>query len=220
MVVATSAPNELPSGPLTVSAEDPIAAILADLSAGTVTDVQQEAASTTDTSPILAAAADKTPAKTSFAVYRPSSEAAIDAVPINLPAPLPDREPFEDHIALIADLPRNERKLAEINSPYIERVSLGEVKLVTLPFSTVDEDAVDFDNLGKKLALWAEDERRSAAFESRTGLKGRFAIQSAIERAAVAEAIASLESTVDQMDSSFAYTTFAGEADGQEATTA
>jgi Tetratricopeptide repeat len=201
-----------PEHPASATFEDPITVILADLSVGTVNDVAQFDADTTKDTAVAKLPIIQTPAKAQFAVYRPSAEAAIEAMPINLPsAPAPGRAPFDDRIALIADLPRNDHKLAETNSPYIERVSLGEVKLVTLPQSIAAKETIEFDRLGQKLALWADDERRRDAFDSRTGLRGRLAIQNAIERAAVAEAIASLVSTVEHMDSDFAYTTFAGE---------
>jgi Tetratricopeptide repeat len=198
--------------PASATLEDPITAILADLSVGTVKDVAESDVDSTKETSAAELTVTETPAKVQFAVYRPSAEAAIEAMPINLPsAPAPSRAPFDDDIALIADLPRNDRKVAETNGPYIERVSLGEVKLVTLPLSIAAKETIEFDILGQKLALWADDERRRNAFDKSTGLKGRLAIQNAIERAAVAEAIASLASTVDQMGSDFAYTTFAGE---------
>jgi Tetratricopeptide repeat len=211
-VKVASMAEDISELPESATFEDPITAILADLSAGTVKEVAQFNADSTKDTVVAKLPITEAPAKAKFAVYRPSAEAAIEAMPINLPsAPAPGRAPFDDRIALIADLPRNDRKFAETDGPYIERVSLGEVKLVTLPQSIAAKETIEFDKLAQKLALWADDERRRNAFDNRTGLKGRLAIQNAIERAAVAEAIASLVSTVEQMDGDFAYTTFAGE---------
>jgi hypothetical protein len=182
---------------------DPIDAILADLSTGTVD--QEILAAVVETSPL----SDQRPEQSVPAVFRPSVTPAIKAAEITLPSiPKPDRSPLDRRPDLVADIPRHERRQPESTGPYIERMSLGEVKLVTLPQSPKDHFAFDLDQLGGKLAMWAADEARQAAFVKAPGLKGRLAIQNAIERAAIDEAIASAASLAElaqQFQSDFVY---------------
>lgn len=188
---------------------DPIAAILAELSLDLVG--QDDAAVVEQPVPqsAIIAVSNEQPVQTLEAVFRPTVTPAIMAAPINLPSmPLPHRDPLDGRMELFADLPRNDRRQPEGSGPYIERLSLGEVKLVTLPFSAKADVVVDLDKLGEKLAIWAEEEKRQVELKEKPGLRGRLAVQNAINRAAIDEAIASAASmaaVAEQMKVDFVY---------------
>jgi uncharacterized protein YqcC (DUF446 family) len=151
-------------------------------------------------------------AKTEFAVYRPNVATAIEAMPINIPSgPAPHRDPIDGNIDFIADLPRNDRRASISNGPYIERVSLGEVKLITAPQPKTVAPPTEFRLSDHQIAQWIEDERRRELYQNHNGLHGRLAIQRVIERLAIEEATntaALLAKLVDQMDQDFVYIAF------------
>jgi hypothetical protein len=200
-VVAAATEAEL----ATVATNDPIAAIVADLAMLPTTDTPQTAAAA-----IAPAIAPKL--RAAPAVFRPSATTLIKAAPISLPImPLPDRKPAKDPADLSIDLPRNDRRQSAANGPYIERTSLGEVRLVTLTPSKPTSVAFNLDHLADELAVLAEAEVRRGQFVDDRGLRGRLAIQDAVERAAVDEALAaatSLAAVVDQMGVEFAYISY------------
>jgi hypothetical protein len=143
------------------------------------------------------------------AVYRPAAPVAIETL---LPAgqKLPQPGPDGGLKSLAAMLPP-ERRHFQTEGPYIERVSLGQVNLVTQPNQAPASTGFDIDELGKKLALWANDEERLVLAHSRQGLRGKLAIQSAVERAAVDDALSAavqLAEAVDDISRTFAYASF------------
>ncbi len=187
---------------------DPIAQILVGLSF----DMAVQDAPVDDRSAMQLAVVQSSkekPVKAIEAAFRPVLTPSINAARINLPPrPLPDRGPVEGRPDLVADLPRNDRKLMEGTGPYVERVSLGEVKLVTLPFSSTENGVIDFNRLGEKLDQWAMEEARQAELPRAPGLEGRLAIKNAIARAATDDIIASaasLAAVVQQIENDFVY---------------
>lgn len=148
-----------------------------------------------------------------LAVFRPSVTPAITAARISLPSmPIPPRDPLDRRRDFTADLPRVQRKSATNTSPHIERISLGEVTLVTLPPLAKAEPAFDFDRLGTKLAQWAADEARKVEFQKSPGLNGRLAIQAALKRAATENetpSAVSLAAVVETITTDFVYIAFA-----------
>jgi Tetratricopeptide repeat len=194
-----------------VLAADPIAAILADLA---IMRFDQEKSALIEVpEPHLYAAPlpNKKSGPSIPKVFRPSVVPMIKAVQISLPSlpmTVPQRSPVDPQFELVADLPRNDRRVAASTGPYIERVSLGEVKLVTTPLTARNELAFDFDTLGPKIALWAADEARQAELRNAPGLQGRFAIQNAIKRAAADAGdnkSTSLAAVVQQLQREFVY---------------
>ena len=148
------------------------------------------------------------------AALRSAAPTEIFAQQIGSPF-LPAPEPPGKRVEMVADLPRNERKFAELRGPTIERVSLGEVRLVTLQERQAKPSQqqlrFSFDELGGKLAVWAEDEARIASLTVGSGLKGKSSIQRAIERAAMEVAFQETErlaQNVEAMKKQFAYVTF------------
>lgn len=192
---------------------DPIDAIIANL---LVEPVNQEimAAKVEPESPRPRVVRSNEPALQSMlAVYRLAVTPAIKAAEISLPMmPIPSRDPLDRRRDFTADLPRAQRKSATNTSPYIERVSLGEVTLVTLPSIANAEAAFDFESLGTKLAQWAADEARKVEFQKSPGLRGRIAIQGAIRRAAIeaeTPSAVSLATVVEAITTDFVYIAFA-----------
>jgi hypothetical protein len=147
-----------------------------------------------------------------IAVVRGVNPAPLAAKQIGTPflpepdLPLPVRRP-----TYLADNLRLERRFFDTAGPRMERISLGQVMLVTLPPALDHVPRFGIDALEEKLSKWADDEARLVALADDQGLKGKFVIQGAIERAAVAEAIAAAEHLVEAaeaMTTKFAYAFF------------
>lgn len=191
---------------------DPIAAIPAYL----LTEPFNQPVMATVTKPEISSGiiqiSNETAAQSLPAVFRPSIIPAIEAAQIpSTGLPMPHRDPLDRRLEIVADLPRNDRRQAVNSGPYIERVSLGEVNLVTAPQLAKNDVVFDFDLLGPKLAVWAADEARQVEFQKNQGLRGRIAIQNAVKRAAVDEALvanASLAAIAEQMQRDFAYISY------------
>lgn len=170
---------------------DPIAAILADLATARLEQERSALIALPRPHLDVASLSNKMSGPSIPEVFRPSVRPMIKAAQISLLSlqrPLPQRSPIDRQFELVADMPRNDRRVAAGTGPYIERVSLGEVKLVTAPLMAKNELAFDFDQLGPKLAFWAADEARQADLRKTTGLQGRIAIQNAVKRAAADDA--------------------------------
>ncbi len=214
-VVIAAVDSELPA----VATDSQIDAIVADFSASRFV-VDEAVLQTPVADANWAELAHSQIGKSEFAVYRPSVATAIEAVPISLPSgPMPDQYPKGGTTALIADLPRDNRKSEEANSPYIERVSLGEVKLVTFVQPKAPTAEPEFHLSNRQIAFWVDEEKRKGQFQNGDGLRGRLAIQSVVERIAIEEAITSatsLAALVEQMDKDFVYIAFDDAADAAE----
>jgi Tetratricopeptide repeat len=192
-----------------IEVDDLVATIMAGLSDRVA---EQEQSAVADGTVILAAlplTSTNAPVQSKTAVMRSTVTPTIKAAPIQLSGQqAPHRDPLDDRFALVADLLRSERRQAMHEGPYIERTSLGEVTLVTQPMLPSSKMVIDFDRLEDQLAIWADDEKRSVEYQRSPGLKGRLAIQHAVERAAIDEAIAStvsLATLVEQIDRDFVY---------------
>lgn len=138
----------------------------------------------------------------------PKPAAGISAVAIDASLmPAPDRLPFERRIERVADLPRSPRR----GGPRIERASLAEVRLVTLPYRGDAASEFEFGAIERRLAQWTDEERRMASYEGQEGIGGRRAVQAALQRASIEEALAgqtALAALMERMDSDFVYTAF------------
>ena len=138
--------------------------------------------------------------RTQVAAYHRATPAPLLAKQIGTPyfperrLPPPDRLP-----AFVTDTLRIDRRSFESAGPTIERVSLGEVMLVTLPRTLIDAPQFDLDTLCENLSAWADDEARIAAAAKGHGLIGKFAIQSAVDRAAIAQAVATTDRLADTL---------------------
>jgi tetratricopeptide (TPR) repeat protein len=193
---------------------DPIATILPDLAAMRFEQETSALIEVPERNLAVVELSNKNSEPLISQVFRPSVRPMIKAVQISLPSlpiPVPQRSPVDGQFKLVTDLPRNDRRVAASAGPYIERVSLGEVKLVTTPLTARNELAFDFDTLGPKLALWAADEARQAELRKAPGLQGRTAIQNAIKRAAAdagARKSTSLAAVVQQLQREFVYITY------------
>jgi hypothetical protein len=85
---------------------------------------------------------------------------------------------------------------------------LGEVKLVTTPETKLVSIEPEFRLSDKSIALWVEEEQRKAAYQKRSGLKGRPAILDVVNRIAIEDAVESAEKlalAVEQMGREFTY---------------
>lgn len=222
VTLASIEPPVVPAEPLAAEAEDvttvaaqlepaaanPIAEIFDRLSSdATFQDIVVNEQRATELA--VVAASDEEAVQAIGAAVRPAVTPATDAAVINIPSmPLPDRGRQDGRLALVADLPRNDRKLTEGKAPYIERISLGEVKLVTLPFSSTQDGIINFKRLGETLDQWAIEGARQAENPRAGGLEDRTAIKNAVARAAIDDAIASaasLAAVVQQIEKDFVY---------------
>lgn len=100
------------------------------------------------------------PAKVAIipAVYRPTAAMTIRQAAIetrNLPKPGPRRDPFVPSERQPADLPRQAVMPVQREGIRLERVSLGEVRLVTRPSTPqLATRSDDFASFGVRLATW------------------------------------------------------------------
>jgi hypothetical protein len=208
VIAAADAPPV--DGVVAVQGGDTLAAMIADLS---VQSHAEAAATFVPSSVALASVQDEI----APAVFRPSAASVIKPALLSLPTlPAPDPLPFKDRTEPVADLPRGDRRQTETHGPYIERMSLGVVKLVTLPLALPKDVAFNLDHLGEELTLLAAAEARDAQFQTGTGLRGRLAIQTAVERAAMDEALSkatALAAAVEQIGKEFVYIRFDDDGD-------
>jgi hypothetical protein len=205
--VDQSAPEEVVDSSAQV--DELVATIMADLSDRRAGKEHFVVADDTASLAVLPFASGDEPVQRKMAVYRQTMTPAIKAAPIQLHGEHPPRrDPLDGRFALVADLPRGFRRQTVSQGPYIERVSLGEVNIITQSMLPKSKVGIDLDHLEDELALWADNEKRSAEYEPRTGLNGRLAIQHAVERAAMDEAIAStvsIAALIEQIDKDFVY---------------
>lgn len=98
-------------------------------------------------------------AATMPAVFRPTAPMRIRPAAIetrNLPKPSPHRDPYMPNERQPADLPRQAVMPVQREGIRLERVSLGEVRLVTRPTTSriAANKADDFTSFGVRLATW------------------------------------------------------------------
>ncbi len=196
----------------TLPATDPIAAIIARLVIEPEMPLDED-----DAAPLKLQPSENMPAtanklQSRSAAFRPQGSLAIEAMPIKLPdLPLPDRRPNEEIPAFPVDLPRSTHIRPSQNGPYIERTSLGEVRLVTMPTVPASSLVSGDDRLGQIVAQVVEEDQRKAKLDGRASVRSKLAIREALERAAVEEAVThstSLASLSEKMDQIFVYAFF------------
>ncbi len=202
---------------LTIESDETIAAIIADLSSKQFVHNDRVIVENETRGATISAAFDMHKLKSEPAVYRQGPAIAIEAASLSLPLlPGPKRNPSDDTLELVADFPRNDRRTMVARGPHIERVSLGEVKLVTTPETKLVSVEPEFRLSEQSIALWVEEEQRTAAYQQRAGLKGRPAILNVVNRIAIEDAVESAEKlalTVEQMGREFTYIAINDEAE-------
>jgi tetratricopeptide (TPR) repeat protein len=202
---------------LTTEGDEKIAAIIADLSAKHFAHNDIVIVENAKQGATISAAFDMHKLKSEPAVYRQGPAIAIEAASLSLPLlPVPERNPSDSNFEMIADFPRNDRKSLVARGPHIERISLGEVKLVTTPETKLVSIEPEFRLSDKSIALWVEEEQRKAAYHERSGLKGRPAILNVVNRIAIEDAVDSAEKlalTVEEMGREFTYILIEDEAE-------
>jgi hypothetical protein len=130
------------------------------------------------------------------AVYRPKAAMPIRAAAIDPTGWKHNGQPFApwtDHGTPPLDMPRQPNVPQQRSGIRLERVSLGEVRLVTLAEMPPLADAPNFDSFGTRLASWLPS---AIALESpssgvRTALQP--ALVDAVARATIENAIAEVE---------------------------
>jgi Tetratricopeptide repeat len=151
------------------------------------------------------------------AVYRPKAPimirtAAID--PRGLPKQAPQRDPLVPFERMPIDVPRPAGMPLQRENVRLERVSLGEVRLVTRPgTNSTSANSSNFDSFGVRLASWLPSaiaiEKRAThiRISDKAGLKD--AVARAVIEGAIAE-VAQVEPKTEDV-SEFSYAFFDGD---------